>query len=38
MEDKDEERKRDEVESRSRRIQEERITRVIYGEVVIWMG
>ena len=38
MKNKIKERKGDKVKSRSRRVQERRITREIYGEVVIWVG
>jgi len=37
MKNKSKERKGDEVKSRGREIQKERITREIYGKVVIWV-
>ena len=37
MKNKNEERERDKVESRSWRVQKRRVARKIYGEVVIWV-
>jgi len=38
MKNKIKERKGDKVKSRGERVQEKRIAREIYGEIVIWMG
>jgi len=38
MKNNPEERKKDKVKPRSRRVQERGIAREIYGKVVIWMG
>jgi len=38
MKNKTEERKGDKTKSRGRRVQERRVTREIYSEVVIWVG
>ena len=38
MKNKNKERKEDKVKSRGRGIQKRRVTREIYGKVVIWVG